>query len=677
MALEFDADDQEIELFLSETNDHVQLLDQNIILLEASPEDGALLQEIFRSAHTIKGGAGMIGHQRMAELAHDLENVLDALRSHTVKVTQRTIDALLEALDALRVLVNEVVTRVPADLPLEDVRRALVACLKQENVRATDSAQPANEVDWPYDDLLDVLPDNASADKLYFVSVSVDVDCGLSVARTFQAAIELERCGQVVRMIPSKDQLERFERSVGFKALAILDMQPITVQERILEIGDVTGAAVDSYSIPEPEFVSQADKPSEPQSQKVMGGGRQLSAAPDNSIRISVSIVDSLMSLVSELVLGRTRLQTLRSQLQSRYSDDESVEGLDDAVSHLEQVVTDLQSTVMKARMLPVGNVFHKFPRLVRDLTAQSGKQVNFTMAGNETELDRSVIEMLSDPLVHLLRNALDHGLETPDRRVASGKSPVGSIALSATPAENHILIEVSDDGAGIDGAKVAAKAVEKNLITAEAAARLTEQEMMELVFLPGLSTAKAITDISGRGVGMDIVKSTVDRMGGHVAVHSVLGKGSTFSITLPLTLAIMQALLVSVDDAVYALPLNMVTEILNVQDEQIHELQGTEATIVRGTILPLLRLRHYFHCGSRETNLNSQHVVATRVDGQMLGLVVDHVIGEQEIVMKPLGNYMGYIRGLAGATILGDGRIGLLIDVPVLKSYSPNDLVA
>jgi two-component system chemotaxis sensor kinase CheA len=331
----------------------------------------------------------------------------------------------------------------------------------------------------------------------------------------------------------------------------------------------------------------------------------------------------------------------------------------------------------MKARMLPVANVFHKFPRLVRDLTSQSGKQVNFTMSGQETELDRSVIEQLSDPLVHLLRNSLDHGIESPEQRVASGKFPIGSVALSATPAENHILIEVRDDGAGIDGRKVVAKAIEKGLISAEAAERLSEQEAVELIFLPGLSTARTLTDISGRGVGMDIVKSTVDRMGGHIAIQSAVGKGSTFSITLPLTLAIMQALLVSVDEAIYALPLNMVTEILSVPNEQIQMLQGTEATLVRGSILPLTRLRQYFDCSNSDATRGAQHVVATRIDGQVLGLVVDHVIGEQEIVMKPLGNYMGYIRGLSGATILGDGRIGLLIDVPALKNWAPQELAA
>lgn len=675
MTLEFDADEQEIELFLSETNDHIQMLDQGIVQLETSPDDAELLQRIFRSAHTIKGGAGMIGHQRMAELSHDMESVLDALRARTVRASQRTIDALLEALDALRVLNSEVTTRIPASIPLDDVRRSLVACLKPSTPRATDSVHAAADIDWLYDESLDQLPEETSAERLYFVSVTVDVDCGLSVARTFQAAMELERCGQIIRMIPSKEQLEKFERSIGFKALAVLEQQALKVQERLLEVSDVTGVSVDAYAAPEAEYVAAPVSVAEPQ--KVMSGARRLGSAPDNHIRISVAVVDSLMSLVSELVLGRTRLQTLRTQLRARYTEDESVQGLDDVVSHLDQVVTDLQSTVMKARMLPVGNVFRKFPRLVRDLTAQSGKQVNFTTSGNETELDRSVIEMLSDPLVHLLRNALDHGIETPDQRVAAGKSPVGSIALSATPAENHILIQVRDDGVGIDGAKVAAKALEKGLIAADVAARLSEQEKIELIFLPGLSTARAVTDISGRGVGADIVKSTVDRMGGHVAIHSVPGKGSTFSITLPLTLAIMQALLVSVHDSVYALPLNMVTEILSVQDDQIHDLQGTEATLVRGTILPLLRLRQYFRHGSDDSGSRTHRVVATRVDGQVLGLVVDHVIGEQEIVMKPLGNYMGYIRGLAGATILGDGRIGLLVDVPVLKNHAPGDLVA
>jgi two-component system chemotaxis sensor kinase CheA len=674
MELQFDADQQEIELFLSETNDHIQLLDQHIILLETHPNDEELLQRIFRSAHTIKGGAGMIGHQRMAELSHDMENVLDALRSHTVQATQRTIDALLEALDALRVLNNEVVTRVPADLPMDDLRHALAACLKPAAVRSTDTKRPGAESDWPYDPALDALPEGADRDRLSLVAVSVDIDCGLSVARSFQAAMELEHAATVLRMIPSKEQMERFERCIGFKALACLHGSDSDLRTALEGITDVTAVAVEPFTAPERQDVEQEPAPGETLRAAANG---QPGASLDTSIRISVSIVDDLMSLVSELVLGRTRLQTLKSQLQSRYTEDESVAGLEDTVSHLDQVVTDLQSTVMKARMLPVGNVFHKFPRLVRDLTSHSGKQVRFTMSGNETELDRSVIEQLSDPLVHLLRNALDHGVESPEQREAAGKDPVGTITLSATPAENHILIEVGDDGAGIDGARVAAKAVEKGLISNEAAGRLTEQEAVELVFLPGLSTARAVTDISGRGVGMDIVKATVDRMGGHVAIQSTLGKGSTFSITLPLTLAIMQALLVSVDEAVYALPLNMVTEILSVPDGQVHTLQGTEATLVRGTILPLLRLRQYFQCKPETEPRGAQHVVATRVDGQTLGLVVDQVIGEQEIVMKPLGSYMGYIRGLAGATILGDGRIGLLIDVPVLRNWTPDELVA
>jgi len=456
------------------------------------------------------------------------------------------------------------------------------------------------------------------------------------------------------------------------QGLAELKVSPSALESALVGIVDVTSAAVERYEVPERTAPVAAVGPSEVQKRT---GDRQI-AAPDSTIRISVAIVDDLMSLVSELVLGRTRLQTLRSQLQENFPDDSNVANLDDAVGHLDTVVTDMQTTVMKARMLPVENVFSKFPRLVRDLTVQSGKQVSFTMSGNDTELDRSVIEQLNDPLVHLLRNALDHGVETPGERVANGKEPVGSIALSAAPMENHILIQVRDDGSGIDPAKVVSKAVEKGLITQDSASRLTEQEACELIFLPGLSTAKKITDISGRGVGMDIVKSTVDRMGGHVAVESTLGKGTTFSITLPLTLAIMQALLVTLDDAVFALPLNLVTEIQPMPDMQIQMLQGTEATVLRGMILPLLRLRQYFGCIGDDP-MAGQHVVVTRVDGQILGLVVDRVIGEQEIVMKPLGRYIGYVRGLSGATILGDGRIGLLIDVAALRGWSSTQRVA
>lgn len=408
-------------------------------------------------------------------------------------------------------------------------------------------------------------------------------------------------------------------------------------------------------------------------SSKPVGGAPRAGGekTAQETIRISVSIVDDLMNLASELVLDRTRLASLRARLHDAYPADATIDALGDAVAHLDGVCADLQATVMKARMLPVENVFNKFPRLIRDLSAQVGKKVSFTMHGQDTELDRSVIEQLSDPLVHMLRNAVDHGLETPEERRAAGKSEAGAVTLSAAPRESSILITIQDDGRGIDGEKMKAGAVEKGFITAEEAAALTPREAVELVFAAGLSTARRITDISGRGVGMDIVKATLERMGGHVAIETVVGQGTTFLITLPLTLAIMQALLVSVDDSVYALPLTTVTEILTLPTAAIQTLQGTDVTVVRGTILPIVRLRDYYG-RAPAAPATTCHVVATRVDGQPLGLMVDHFIGEQEIVMKPLGAALGTLPGLAGATILGDGRIGLLVDVAALKEWRP-----
>lgn len=687
--LEFDADDEELQLFLAETNDHLQALDQNIVKLETHPDDHALLQNIFRSAHTIKGGAGLIGHQRMAVLSHHMENVLECLRSRTLSVTPAIIDALLAALDALRVLNHEVVTRVPSELPLDGIMAALEACLAPGSTQAASAPAPiapaaapapaltvvapieeqSDLADWVHVENLEALLGDAPPSQLYDVAVTVDPACGLSAARTLQAYMNLNRTTRVLVSMPTPQEIEADDTVSALKALVVTQELPSLLEHRLAGIADVMAVRVAAVAMPDRRKNDRRQGAPD-----AMEAARALAEKPlqqETSIRISVGILDDLMSLVSELVLGRTRLQTLRNQLQGSYCDDDRIVNLGDAVGHLDRISNDLQATVMKARMLPVENVFQKFPRLMRDLAAQKGKQITFTMRGQETELDRSVIEQLSDPLIHLLRNAVDHGMEEPAARVAAGKPETGAITLSATPCENHILIEVADDGYGIDPARVKASAVAKGILSAEAAERLSDREAQELVFAAGLSTAKAITDISGRGVGMDIVKSTIERMGGHIQIESTLGQGTTFSITLPLTLAIMQALLVSVDGAVYALPLNMVTEILSVPRSDLQMLQGTEATLLRGTILPIVRLREYFGCPP-DTTAGQVNIVATRVDGQLLGLAVDSFIGEQEIVMKPLGTYMGTIPGLAGATILGDGRIGLLVDVAALKNWSP-----
>ena len=720
--LSFDADDEELALFLAENNDHLQALDQHIVQLETQPDDQALLQSIFRSAHTIKGGAGMIGHARMAALAHAMENVLDALRAHTLVATPAIVDALLAALDGLRTLNDEVISREESPLVIDDMLAALAGCLVAGPASTTGSAgrspvpavAPVMLGTGEQRSERPALPNNASAldEPTYRVAVAVDPACGLAAARTLQAYLELARTTRVISVRPTPAQIEADELTCTLDAVVATGEAPSLLELRLSGVPDVLSATValvgesdspnqetvaaetlrDTSSdtsddtTPPPDTTvpvsigaspasdaSPASAPAEAVAKPVGGaprGGGEKTA--QETIRISVSIVDDLMNLASELVLDRTRLASLRARLHDAYPADTTIDALGDAVAHLDGVCADLQATVMKARMLPVENVFNKFPRLIRDLSAQVGKKVSFTMHGQDTELDRSVIEQLSDPLVHMLRNAVDHGLETPEERRAAGKSEAGVVTLSAAPRESSILITIQDDGRGIDGEKMKAGAVEKGFITAEEAAALTPREAVELVFAAGLSTARRITDISGRGVGMDIVKATLERMGGHVAIETVVGQGTTFLITLPLTLAIMQALLVSVDDSVYALPLTTVTEILTLPTAAIQTLQGTDVTVVRGTILPIVRLRDYYG-RAPAAPATTCHVVATRVDGQPLGLMVDHFIGEQEIVMKPLGTALGPLTGLAGATILGDGRIGLLVDVAALKEWRPS----
>jgi two-component system chemotaxis sensor kinase CheA len=728
MALEFDADEEELALFLAENSEHLQRLDQRIVQLEQSGNDPDLLQEIFRSAHTIKGGAGMIGHQRMAELAHAVENVLDALRAGSIPVTKSLIDALLAALDALRILNDEVVTRVQTTLPLEEIKEDLASCLVPLNApgerRVLAGAASAHAGESRS------LIDDGMVGPRYMVSVRIDPESRFRAARTLQVYLELKRSTYVVHVTPGLAEIEADESTSTLEALVVTTEVPSLLELRLARISDVAEASVEpvgeacgvlnqgaatggeSETGPEAEMYHQpaplaaagyADSPDRsapasgsrardhslqsglfvkpqgaipPTSSYPLAGAKPPApdrpSHPEGSVRVAVGIIDDLMNLVSELVLGRTRLRTLGAALHHRYPNDGDVAALEDVADRLDSVTTDLQAAVLKARMVPVETVFNKFPRLVRDLAAQVGKQVNFTMSDHRTELDRSVIEQLSDPLMHLLRNCIDHGIEPPEERLAAGKPALGEIALSATSLDNQIVIEVRDDGRGIDRAKVTEAAVRKGLFTPESAERLTDQEAVELVFASGLSTARAVTDLSGRGVGMDIVKVAIERMGGKISVAGKPGKGTTFVVTLPLTLAIMQALLVSVGDAVYALPMNMVTEILSVSEDQVHMLQGTEATLLRGTILPLVRLRDWFGCSSAALRTGRRHIVAVRVDGRSFGLVVDHFLGEQEIVMKPLGAYMGLIPGLAGATILGDGRIALLVDVAALHSGAP-----
>jgi two-component system chemotaxis sensor kinase CheA len=416
--------------------------------------------------------------------------------------------------------------------------------------------------------------------------------------------------------------------------------------------------------------------PAEAEHPGATGGARKGPARPGSAtVRIDVERLDRLLNLVGELVIDRTRLLGLGKMLQDELGEHSLLSDITETTFHLGRVTDELQSEVMKSRMLPIGTVFSRFPRVTRDLATRQQKKVELLIEGQDTELDRSVIEEIGDPLVHLLRNAIDHGVEQPADRVAAGKPETATVRLAAEHVENSIVITVEDNGRGIDPARVKAKAVEREIITAEAAQRMSDAEAVELIFAPGFSTASSVTDISGRGVGMDIVRTNVERLGGSVEVQSRLGEGSRFFLRLPLTLAIVQALLVRVGGGIYALPLASVTETLRVPVTDIQRLQQQEAILLRGRVLPIVRLTQLFECQSElPPNPRDILIVAVKVGDRQIGLAVDRLLGEQEVVIKALGDLIGDVPGLSSAAILGDGTVALIVDVPALVQRLATD---
>jgi two-component system chemotaxis sensor kinase CheA len=430
--------------------------------------------------------------------------------------------------------------------------------------------------------------------------------------------------------------------------------------------------------VPQPEPVTADAEVVKVEEKAVEGAAAQTAAAAKTSsapktaankkinrtVRVDVELLDNLMNLMGELVIDRTRLFQIHGNIESNYEMDDVSQDLGRTAVHISRVTTQLQEQIMKARMLPVENLFNKFPRMVRDLSQKAGKEVDFIMTGQETELDRSIIEEIGDPLIHLLRNAVDHGIEPAADREAKGKDRLGTLKLQASHEENHIIIAIRDDGKGIDPEAVRQSGIKKGLITEEQAKRMTDKEAINLIFMSGLSTVAQVTDVSGRGVGMDVVRTNIEKINGAIEITSAVGKGTEFKIKLPLTLAIIRALLVSIEKAVFAIPLSTVTETIRLQQNQIEYVNNQEVIVVRGKVLPLVRLKKIFVRNTSGIENEKLFVVVVNLAGQQVGLVVDSLVGEQEIVIKSLGKYIGDIQGISGATILGDGNVALIVDV-------------
>ncbi len=784
MTLTFDIAEDELHIYIAETDEHIQTLDEGFVQLEREGDDPELLQSIFRAAHTLKGSAGMIGHKRMAELTHALEAVLDGLRKHTVAVSAPLVDACLSALDALKLLRNEVIDGQPNPIDVQSIVASLLALqksaspapavsspppaesvltlpalysknsppqngkkpeaksnghrqangkqpVKKTKGRAASKKRPATRKSKP---VAKPAPVAQKDDPGHSIMVSADIaaDSVASAARAFQVLLALQSLGEVADLQPPQWVIESAAPVRTLTARLITEQPRDAVQKALSLISEVERVVIDGQEtnllVGSPalststthspgrlgEFLLEGGYISQDQLDAALAQqagtnepantlGRNLvrmgaisqevldkaaiehqvqraaqPAAPERSkarqaektVRTSVERLDNLMNLVGELITDRNRLNQIRSDYEQTARGDENLENLSQTVVHVGRITDQLQEEVMRIRMQPIANVFNKFSRLVRDLARQANKQVDLIIRGEDTELDRTVIEEIGDPLIHLLRNAVDHGIESASDRAAAGKQARGTILLTARHEESHIILTVEDDGHGIDVERLKTKALHRGLITEAEAAAMPDDQAIELIFKPGLSTAKVVSDISGRGVGMDIVRTNIERLNGSVVVETWPGKGTRTQIVLPLTLAIVPALLVGVADSTYAIPLSAVMEALHIPASDIHTVNNHPVTQLRSRVLPLSRLRETLGLERPESSHTENvhhYIVAVQWARMELGLIVDRLIGEQELVIKSLGTLVGDVPGISGAAILGDGRVTLIVDVPGL----------
>jgi two-component system, chemotaxis family, sensor kinase CheA len=667
--LQFDLPSDDQALFLAEVDELLQRVEESLVDLERAPDDQALLNEIFRAAHTIKGSSATIGHTRMAALTHAMETRLDDVRKGAASVTPQLIEALLKALDVLKVLRDEVETRVAADV---DVEAAAAAVERRAALRA-----PATRSRSAKRSRKAATPDTSEATHRFRVVLE---DGPWAAVRALQVLLALSEHGRVVSSDPSQAEIEREDARIADRLVVLVhsDKPEQVMVDALNAVPELGSIVADTLSAAEEETPPTGATAAAQASVEASAPSQPRAAAPSRNtsttIRIDVARLDALLNLVGELVIDRTRLVQLGGALVDQFGDDRVLGDLQQTALHIGRITDELQEQVMKSRMLPVESVFNRLPRVVRDVTARQGKQIDFIVEGKETELDRSVIEEIGDPLLRLIRNAVDHGIETPAQRVAAGKPARGRLKLAAYHADSFIVISLEDDGNGVDVEAVKRKAVERGVVTQEQVDRMSDQEAVQLIFAPGLSTAKTLSDVSGRGVGMDVVRANVEKINGSVEVETRRGKGTIFTIRLPLTLAIVQALLVRVAGGIYAIPIHAVTETLRIEREQIHRVNHREAIMLRDQVLPLVSVRQIFAMGDSKTSDGSRLVVAVHTSNRPVGLIVDGLVGEQEIVIKPLGQLVGDVAGVSGAAILGDGSVALIVDVAALIAQAIRD---
>jgi two-component system, chemotaxis family, sensor kinase CheA len=678
---------QYLEVFIEESKEHLQACNEHLLQLEKSPENLSIVNEIFRSAHTLKGMSATMGYEDLASLTHQMENVLDGIRNSKIVVSAQLLDVIFLAVDDLEAMVLSIAEGGDGKRDVSEVVEKLKYIERGENidhlaskqeVAATGVAEPFSYKSV-YDEFeMTVLQQSKEQGfNSYEITVTLREDCLLKAARVYMIFEVLEQIAEVIKATPSVEQLEEEQFDHEFTVTIVSTEVKEDIMRKVMKVSEVEKVEVVDFSFEtvrhHPEEVEDSSTTNTKvevedmvntalevvvQSDEKKNTSKNASIG-NKTIRVNIERLDILMNLFEELVIDRGRLEQISRELDNQE--------LHETVERMSRISGDLQNIILNMRMVPVETVFNRFPRMVRQLARDLNKKVELEIIGAETELDRTVIDEIGDPLVHLIRNALDHGIETPEARKLKGKDEEGTVLLKAYHSGNHVFIEIEDDGAGISREKVLKKAINKGIVTQQAASALTDKQVYELILASGFSTADKISDISGRGVGLDVVKNTIESLGGSISIDSTEGYGSLFSIQLPLTLSIISVMLVEIQKEKYAVPLSSIIETAIVKKEDIMSSHNQKVIDFRGKVVPLLFLKDLFEVPVSEEEDGYYSVVIVRKGDKMAGLVVDSFVGQQEVVLKSLGNYLTNVFAISGATILGDGQVALIVDCNAL----------
>ncbi|WP_149095832.1 chemotaxis protein CheA [Paenibacillus terrae] len=689
---------QYLNMFIDESNDHLQSLNEKMLQLESNPTDLGIVQVIFRSAHTLKGMAATMGFEDLASLTHQMENVLDLVRNNKLAMQEFIFDTFFKGLDALESMVQNITEGGDGKADVSSIVASLQSIVRGDFQKSgtdtvTEAVTPKKAADSESAGLVldqfqySVLEQSISeGHRVHYIQVTISSESQLKAARAFMVFNTLENTGEIVKAYPSVQDIEqeKFEQNFSLyyitqkevgelekEIASISEIESVSVvqldQESLKQMSEVNAGLAETAAAQEaPVAVQQQSAASQPQSPTAASGakpaeGKAPVAKPtapthNRTIRVDIERLDVLMNLFSELLIDRVRLEQLASEASNP--------ALTETVEHMSRVSSDLQNVVLKLRMVPVDTVFNRFPRMVRDLAKSLDKKLDLVITGADTEMDRTVIDEIGDPLVHLLRNSVDHGIEPVATRIAAGKPETGTVHLRAFHSGNNVFIEIEDDGSGINREKVLKSAISKGIMTQEQAAAMTDEEAHQVLFAPGFSTAEVISDVSGRGVGLDVVKSKITSLGGNVTIHSVLGKGTNFSVQLPLTLSIIAAMMIQIGSEKYAIPLSSIVETAIVKRTQIRSVHGNKMIAFRESHIPLISLSQLFEVPDfNEDEEEETEVVVIRKGDRLAALSVQDFLGQSEIVLKNLGKYLPNIQGISGATILGDGQVALIID--------------